>query len=65
MTANDPDTFDPMVHQAEGVLATHLGVPIEEAARIIRITAERRDVAVGFLAGELVVPLESPDDAVE
>lgn len=65
MSANDRDTFDPMVHQAEGVLAAHLGVPIEEAARIIRISAKRRDVAVGFLAGELVVPLTNPDDAVE
>jgi hypothetical protein len=63
MTASDPDDYDPMVHQAEGVLAAHLGVPIEEAARILRTTAQRRDVPVGFVAGELVVPLTAPDDA--
>ena len=65
MCANGPDTFDPMIHQAEGILAAHLGVSIEEAAKIIRISAKRRDIAVGFVAGELVVPLTSPDDAVE
>lgn len=65
MTANNPDAFDPMIHQAEGVLAARLGVPIEEAARIIRISAKGRDVAVGFVAGELVVPLTNPADAIE
>lgn len=65
MNADDPDAFDPMIHQAEGVLAAHLDVPIEEAARIIRTSARRRDVPVGFVAGELVVPLASPGDAKE
>ena len=61
MSADDADAFDPMIHQAEGVLATHLGVPIEEASRIIRTSAQRRDVSVEFVAEELVAPLAGPD----
>jgi hypothetical protein len=65
MMANDTDGFDPMIHQAEGVLAAHLEVPIDEAATIIRATAKRREVPLGFIAGELVVPLTNPDGATE
>jgi hypothetical protein len=41
MTATEPDDFTPMLHQAEGVMRTHLGVPVEEASEILRTSAER------------------------
>jgi AmiR/NasT family two-component response regulator len=55
----------PTIHQAEGVLATHLGVPIEEASKIIRSRAQRRHVSVEFVADELVAPLAGPDASTD
>jgi hypothetical protein len=63
--STDADAFDPVIHQAEGVLATHLGVPVEVASTIIRTRAERRDVSVELVADELVAPLTAPNDPTE
>ena len=55
MTMNDDGRpFDPRVHQAEGMLTARYGVPIAEAAVMLRAWAARGDVTVPEMAAQVV-----------
>jgi len=47
----------PDVHQAEGALVARLGVPVEEAARLLRARAHENGVTVEEMAGEVLAPV--------
>jgi hypothetical protein len=55
VTMNDDGRpFDPRVHQAEGVLTARYGVPIAEAAVMLRAWAARGEVTVPEMAARVV-----------
>jgi hypothetical protein len=62
MDAGDAEGSDPVIHQAEGVLASELRVPVAHAQRILRLHARSRGVGVEFVAGEVVAALTGPAD---
>ena len=41
MNPLDPEQFDDVIHQAEGVLSARLGVSVEQAAMILSTTMEK------------------------
>jgi hypothetical protein len=45
------------VHQAEGALVARLGVPVEEAAELLRARARDSGVTVEEMADEILAPL--------
>jgi ANTAR domain-containing protein len=51
---DDVRPFDPRVHQAEGMLTARYGVPISEAAGMLRAWAARGDVTVPEMAAQVV-----------
>lgn len=60
--SNDPGPFDPLICQAEGVLAAQLGVPVSHAEMIMRIRARTRGIPLGSVAREVMAPSVEPDD---
>lgn len=62
MEADDRVPFDPVVHQAEGVVASQLKVPVDHAHMILRIRARDRGVPLDVVAEEVVAPLMSLQD---
>ncbi|WP_433037343.1 ANTAR domain-containing protein [Actinomycetospora sp. CA-053990] len=59
----DPEQFDDVVHQAEGVLAARLGVSVDQAAMILLVRAESRGLSLGWIADEVLAPqLAAPSD---
>jgi len=55
VTMNDDGRpFDPRVHQAEGMLTARYGVPITEAAVMLRAWAARGHVTVTEMAAQVV-----------
>ena len=63
MNPLDPEQFDDVVHQAEGVLAARLGVSVDQAAMILLVRAESRGLSLGWIADEVLAPqLSAPPD---
>jgi len=60
--SNDPRSFDPLIRQAEGVLAAQLGVPVPHAEMIMKIRARTRGVPLASIAREVIAPCVEPDD---
>jgi len=58
----DPELFDDVIHQAEGVLAARLGVSVEQAAMILLLRADSRGLSLGRVADEVLAPLSAPPD---
>jgi len=59
----DPELFDEVIHQAEGVLASRLGVSVEQAAMILLVRAASRGLSLGWIAAEVLGPqLSAPPD---
>ena len=58
----EPEALDPLIHRAEGALAALLRVPVDEAARILRVRAHHRGLPLGSLAAEVFTPLTTPAD---
>ncbi|WP_433035552.1 hypothetical protein [Actinomycetospora sp. CA-053990] len=63
MNPLDPELFDEVIHQAEGVLAARLWVSVEEAAMILLVSAESRGLSLGWTADEVLAPqFSAPPD---
>lgn len=54
MTESDSEVFAPHVYQAEGMLSARLGVPIEEAAMVLRIRAEGIGLSLEDAADDVI-----------
>lgn len=46
--------IDPEVNQAEGVVSSQLGVPVDEAVMILRIRASARGLSLPGMAAEVL-----------
>lgn len=62
MNPLDPEPFDDVIHQAEGVLAARLGVSVDQAAMILLVRADCRGLSLGWVADEVLAPLSEPPD---
>ena len=63
MNPLDPEQFDDVIHQAEGVLSARLGVSVEQAAMILLVRADSRGLPLGRVADEVLAPrLPTPPD---
>ncbi len=51
---NDQDVWDPVVHQAEGMIAAQIQGPIEEATRRLTAAATHSGRSVSQVAGDVV-----------
>jgi hypothetical protein len=52
---------DPVVNQAQGVLAAQLDVPIRNTLMILRVRAISEGIALEKVAEKIVTPSENPD----
>ena len=62
MDPREAESFDPVIHQAEGSLAARLKVPIDQAAMILRIRAHSLGLPLSAIAAEEIGPLKARRD---